>query len=37
MLFVMFIIIKLAVTIIIPPYVNKVNCAILLVKTKEKG
>ena len=22
--------------IIIPPYANKVNCAILLVKTKEK-
>ena len=22
---------------IIPPYANKVNCAILLVKTKEKG
>ena len=23
--------------IIIPPYANKVNCTILLVKTKEKG
>ena len=23
--------------IIIPPYANKVNCAILLVKSKEKG